>query len=103
MGKCTIMSGDCSALELAMSEADRQTVIEEVSLIYHCAATIRFDETLKKAVLLNTRGTKCMLDLAAQMKKLDVSFKPPQFGRRRTMYKISKMGFDPMIINCCVK
>lgn len=56
-----------------MSEADRQTIIDEVSLVYHCAATIRFDETLKKAVLLNTRGTKCMLDLAAQMKKLEVS------------------------------
>lgn len=67
------MSGDCSALELDMSASDRQTVIEEVSIVYHCAATIRFDETLKKAVLLNTRGTKCMLDLAEQMKNLAVS------------------------------
>lgn len=73
MSKCTTMSGDCSALGLDMSESDRQTVIDEVSIVYHCAATIRFDETLKKAVLLNTRGTKCMLDLAEQMQSLQVS------------------------------
>lgn len=73
LSKCTIMSGDCSALELGMGETDRQTVINEVSIVYHCAATIRFDETLKKAVLLNTRGTMCMMDLAEQMKNLDVS------------------------------
>lgn len=73
LSKCSIMSGDCSALDLDMSASDRQTVIEEVSIVYHCAATIRFDETLKKAVLLNTRGTKCMLDLAEQMKNLAVS------------------------------
>lgn len=30
----------------------------------------RFDELLKKAVLLNTRGTKLMLDLAKEMKNL---------------------------------
>lgn len=44
MNKCTILSGDCSALELGMSEVDRQTVIDHVSVVYHCAATIRFDE-----------------------------------------------------------
>lgn len=52
---------------------DRQTVIDEVSVVYHCAATVRFDEALKKAVLLNARGVKCMLDLAEQMKCLEVS------------------------------
>lgn len=72
MSKCTIVSGDCSALELGMSEEDRKTIINEVSIVYHCAATIRFDETLKKAVLLNTRGTKTILDLAEEMKHLDV-------------------------------
>lgn len=56
-----------------MSQVDRQTVIDEVSVVYHCAATVRFDEALKKAVLLNVRGVKCMLDLAEQMKCLEVS------------------------------
>lgn len=74
-----------------MSETDRQTVINEVSIVYHCAATIRFDETLKKAVLLNTRGTKCMLDLAEQMNNLDVS------TRYRLLYVIHLKYLDGWI------
>lgn len=47
-------------------------LIDEVNIIYHCAATIRFDEALKKAVLLNTRGTKQVSELAGSCKKLDL-------------------------------
>lgn len=82
LSKCTIMGGDCSELELGMSPADRQTIINEVSVVYHCAATIRFDETLKKAVLLNTRGTKSMLDLAGEMEHLDVCITHLEWRRR---------------------
>lgn len=32
----------------------------------------RFDELLKRAVLLNTRGTRNMLDLAKEMKNLEI-------------------------------
>lgn len=73
ISQCTVISGDVTEPELAISPEDRQLITEKVSIIYHCAATIRFDETLKKAVMLNTRGTKYMIDLAKQCKKLDVS------------------------------
>lgn len=73
MKQCRIIGGDCTVENLGISEEDRKLVIDNVSLIYHCAATIRFDETLKKAVLLNTRGTRDMLRLAKECKKLEVS------------------------------
>lgn len=63
-----------AAPDLALSPEDRQTIINEVNIIFHCAATIRFDEALKKAVLLNVRGTKLMLDLAKECKNLVVSY-----------------------------
>ncbi|XP_069702748.1 fatty acyl-CoA reductase 1-like [Periplaneta americana] len=63
--------GDVSELNLGMSQEHRQLLIERVSIVYHAAATIRFDEPLKRAVLLNTRGTKQVLELAEQMKKLE--------------------------------
>lgn len=56
-----------------MAEKDREIVKNEVNVTVHLAATIRFDDPLKKAVLLNTRGTKFMMDLAKECTNLDVS------------------------------
>ncbi|XP_063697921.1 putative fatty acyl-CoA reductase CG8306 [Culicoides brevitarsis] len=80
MKKVRVIPGDCSLLELGMSKADRELVANNVNIIYHCAATIRFDEPLKRAALLNTRGTKLMIDLAKECKKLDF------FGYMGTAY-----------------
>ncbi|KAL7291031.1 hypothetical protein TKK_0015169 [Trichogramma kaykai] len=70
--KVTIVSGDVSLLGLGLSEEDRKTLCEKISIVFHGAATVRFDELLKRAVLLNTRGTKQMLDLAKEMKNLEL-------------------------------
>uniref|UniRef100_A0A1Q3FZW2 Fatty acyl-CoA reductase n=1 Tax=Culex tarsalis TaxID=7177 RepID=A0A1Q3FZW2_CULTA len=80
LAQCVVIGGDVTELELGMSAEDRKLVADNVSIIYHCAATIRFDEALKKAVMLNTRGTKLMLDLAKECKKLDM------FGYVSTSY-----------------
>lgn len=71
--KVSYIKGDVFLPDMGLSEADRQILINEVNFVFHMAATIRFDETLKKAVLLNTRGTKLVIELAKQMKNLMVS------------------------------
>ncbi|XP_039752664.1 fatty acyl-CoA reductase 1 [Pararge aegeria] len=68
--KIQIIDGDVSAPDLAISDADRQIITDEVHMVIHAAATIRFDEELKKAVLLNVRGTKLVLELAKKCKNL---------------------------------
>lgn len=73
INQCHVISGDCSLPDLGISKDDRKLLAENVSIVYHCAATVRFDETLKRAVLLNTRGTKLMLELSKTFKKLAVS------------------------------
>lgn len=70
---CKAIPGDVSVDGLGLFPEDRELIANNVNIIYHCAATIRFDEPLKKAVLLNTRGTKLMLDLAKECKKLQVN------------------------------
>lgn len=70
LGQVRAIAGDVSLPDLGISQADRELLAEKVHLIYHCAATIRFDEPLKRAVLLNTRGTKLMLELAKDFKQL---------------------------------
>lgn len=66
----TVVNGDVSLPGLGLSPEDRNMLCEKIDIVYHGAATVRFDELLKKAVLLNTRGTKQMLDLAKEMKHL---------------------------------
>lgn len=73
--KVEAVPGDVSVPDLGMTTKDREKIKSEAEIIFHCAATVRFDETLKKAVLLNVRGTKLMLDLAKECKKLLVRIK----------------------------
>ncbi|KDR11035.1 Putative fatty acyl-CoA reductase [Zootermopsis nevadensis] len=65
------ISGDVTVTNLGLSTANRQLLVDRVSIVFHAAATIRFDEPLKRAVLLNTRGTKFVLELAQEMKNLE--------------------------------
>ncbi|KAF5287019.1 hypothetical protein FQA39_LY16133 [Lamprigera yunnana] len=64
--------GDVTEEGLGLSQHNREILSKEVDIIFHMAATIRFDDPLKKAVLLNVRGTKFMLDLAKECKNLMV-------------------------------
>lgn len=68
------IAGDMLEKELAMSAADREVLINKVNVIYHCAATVRFDEPLRRAIMMNTRGTKLVLDLAEQCKVNPIIF-----------------------------
>lgn len=59
---------------LDISESDRTELIKNVSVIFHCAANVRFDQPIKDAVNMNTLGTNRMLKLAEQMKLLKVNY-----------------------------
>lgn len=61
-----------SELNLGISPEDRKTLIEKVNIIFHGAASVRFDDPLKKALLLNTRGTRELCTLALEMENLEV-------------------------------
>lgn len=68
--KVTIVEGDVGQLNLGMNEEDRTKVINEVEIIFHGAATVRFDEPLKTAVQINVRGTREICHLAQACSKL---------------------------------
>ncbi|RZC41900.1 fatty acyl-CoA reductase -like, partial [Asbolus verrucosus] len=64
------IGGDCSLPDLGISLQDRQMLIDEVSIVFHVAATVRFDEKLKVAVAINIRGPQEVIKLARQMPNL---------------------------------
>ncbi|KAM3955475.1 fatty acyl-CoA reductase wat, partial [Aphomia sociella] len=70
MKKIAIVEGDIGHVGLGMSEEDRTKVTNEVEVIFHGAATVRFDEPLKSAVEINVRGTREMLNLGRACSKL---------------------------------
>lgn len=51
LSKIKALSGDITEPELGLSKEDLRTVIDEVSIIFHSAATVRFDEDLSKYVM----------------------------------------------------
>lgn len=71
--KIVAMTGDCALPGLGLTLTDRQTLITNVSIVFHAAATVRFDEKLKLAIGINVHGIRDVLGLCRQMTRLKVS------------------------------
>lgn len=57
---------------LGIAENDLQMLKNEVSVIFHLAATIRFDEPIDYAVKINTIATRELIRMTKSFNKLDV-------------------------------
>lgn len=62
--------GDLSEIRLGMSDDDYNMLVSNVSIVFHVAATVRFDEPIRDAIIKNVRGTREVVELASQMKNL---------------------------------
>lgn len=70
LDKIQIMPGDCALPTVGLCEADLNTIRNDVNIIFHCAATVRFDQKLKSAANINVRSVRDLLIIAKQMKEL---------------------------------
>ncbi|CAH2101739.1 unnamed protein product [Euphydryas editha] len=70
--KIVAIPADCEAAGLGLTISDRQTLIEKVNVIFHSAATVKFDEHLRAALLTNVQAPLYLLQLAKDMKGLKV-------------------------------
>ncbi|XP_066993656.2 fatty acyl-CoA reductase wat isoform X2 [Anabrus simplex] len=68
--KLAVVSGDCALPNLGLSDDDRWLIQQEVNVVFHCAATVRFDEPLKTAAAINVRAIRDLLRIAQHMKNL---------------------------------
>ncbi|TDG39987.1 hypothetical protein AWZ03_013592 [Drosophila navojoa] len=64
------INGDCAEPDLGIRAVDRKLLLQQVELVVHSAATVSFVEPLHVALDINTRATRCMLQLAKQMPRL---------------------------------
>lgn len=67
------MEGDLGLAGLGLSEENKAILVNEVSIVFNGAASLRLEAGLKDAVRHNTTGTKYVLDLAVEMKQLAVN------------------------------
>ena len=62
--------GDITAPSLGISPADMEIIISNVSVIFHAAATVKFDGDLADSIKMNVKGTLSIVDLARRIDSL---------------------------------
>ena len=69
--KLVAVAGDVTELGLGLSSSDVR-LMQNVSIVFHSAASVRFDDSLTYAVLMNTRGTREMVKFAENLVNIKV-------------------------------
>ncbi|XP_011688428.1 PREDICTED: fatty acyl-CoA reductase 1-like [Wasmannia auropunctata] len=67
--KVMMVEADLSKLDLGLSQESRKYLLD-TNVIFHAAATVRFNETMRIAVNINVRGTKQLLLFAKELPNL---------------------------------
>lgn len=67
-----MISGDISTTALGISESDLCLLKDKVNIVFHTAATVKFDEDLKVALAINLLGTKEVVDFCKELNNLEV-------------------------------
>lgn len=70
--KLVPIAGDVGADNLGINEKDRQTVIDNVNVVIHSAATLDFFDGLKETTNINLLGTRRVMELCKQLKNCEV-------------------------------
>ncbi|KAJ0182965.1 hypothetical protein K1T71_000941 [Dendrolimus kikuchii] len=68
--KVQVICGDVMDDELGLSDSDKALLISKVNIVFHVAASVRFDDPLKYAVKLNLCGTIKVMELAKNIENL---------------------------------
>lgn len=73
MNHIKVIDGNLEDSSMGLVPIDRDWLVENVNFIFHCAATIKFNEPIEVAAKINVHGTEHVLELATQMKNLKVN------------------------------
>lgn len=69
--KVHVVIGDIVLPDLGICDADRKMLVENVEIVFHVAATVRFDEQIRNAVQMNVLAVRKMIKLSRHLKNLE--------------------------------
>ncbi|XP_006867048.1 PREDICTED: fatty acyl-CoA reductase 2 [Chrysochloris asiatica] len=96
--KIRAIYADLNQNDLAISKEDIQELLSCTNIVFHCAATVRFDDHLRHAVQLNVTATHQLLLMANKMTKLEA------FIHMSTAYANCNLKhIDEVIYSCPVE
>nr|CAD7424836.1 unnamed protein product [Timema monikensis] len=68
------IAGDLYQRGLGISPQDRERLCRDVSVVFHVAASVKFDEDLKFILQTNVGSTQAIIDLCKEMSNLEVCY-----------------------------
>ncbi|KAI9556293.1 hypothetical protein GHT06_018867 [Daphnia sinensis] len=68
--KLVPINGDVSLPDLGLSSSDLQKLIDNVSVVFHLAARVKFDDNLRSTIETNVKGTQRVAHICQQLKEL---------------------------------
>lgn len=74
MEKIELVEGDVGAPGLGIAEDMKALLVEKIHVVFHGAATVRFEEPMKRAAAINVRGCRDITLLCKEMKNLKVRY-----------------------------
>lgn len=70
LSKVIAVEGDVEKVDMGLSDENLSLILEQVSVVFNSAATVRFDGPLKSAIDTNLIGTKNVIDFCLKIKNL---------------------------------
>ncbi|XP_059480684.1 putative fatty acyl-CoA reductase CG5065 [Neocloeon triangulifer] len=95
--KLRLVAGDVLLPNLGLSEADFEILRQEVSVVFHTAATIRFNESIGLAVEMNTLGTRRIIDLCKQLPCLKAFVHTSTAYSNADKREVLEKVYDPIV------
>ncbi|XP_074028601.1 putative fatty acyl-CoA reductase CG5065 [Leptinotarsa decemlineata] len=91
------IGGDITQPELAISASDQALLIRSVNIVFHSAATVKFDEKLKLSVTINMLGTQRLVELCKRMDQLEALVHVSTAYANCDRYEVKETVYPPSI------
>jgi alcohol-forming fatty acyl-CoA reductase len=95
MDKLQFVAGDMTQPFLGLNEIDLEKLYSTVNVVFHVAATVRFNESLLDAANLNTLGTQRVLDLCEKMMELKSVVHVSTAYSNPTLQNVGELVYPP--------
>ncbi|XP_017871242.1 PREDICTED: fatty acyl-CoA reductase 1 [Drosophila arizonae] len=103
LNKLIAIPGDVSLPQLGI-DPNHLKQLDQVSIVFHCAATVRFDEPLRVALQLNVGGTLEALKFAEQLRHLRIFVHVSTFFSNPYLKRVEPKWYgSPMDWRLCLR